>query len=54
MDTNDMMKKAQEMLGNVSDEQIDEYAEQLKGKTPDNMDDKVDMAADFLKDHNDK
>lgn len=49
-----MMKKAQEMLGNVSDEQIDEYAEKAKDMAPDAVDDKLDMAADYLKQQNDK
>ena len=54
MDMDDMLKQAKSALNNVSDEQIDEGAEMLKGKTPDQVDDLVDKAADFLEGMNDK
>lgn len=54
MGIDDMMDKAKEMLGNVSDEQIEDVAEQVKDKTPDQVDPMVDKAADFLQGMNDK
>jgi hypothetical protein len=54
MDMDDLIKQAQGALKNVSDEQIEEGAEMLKGKTPDQFDSFVDKAADFLESQNDK
>jgi hypothetical protein len=54
MDMDDIMKKAQDALQNVSDEQIQDGAEMLKDKTPDQVDGLVDKAADFLEGLNDK
>ena len=54
MDADDMMKKAKDMLGNVSDEQIEDVAEKIKGQTPDQVDGLIDKAADFLEGQNDK
>jgi hypothetical protein len=54
MDMDDLIKQAQGALKNVSDEQIEEGAEMLKGKTPDKFDSIVDKAADFLESQNDK
>ena len=53
MDMDDIMKQAQAALGNISDEQIDQGAEMLKDKTPDQADSFVDKAADFLQGQND-
>lgn len=52
MDIDDLVNKAKDALGNVSDAQIEGVAEQLKDKTPDNVDGLVDKAADFLKGQN--
>lgn len=54
VDFNDITKKAQDALSNVSDEQIDDAAKQAKDKTPDQVDSVVDKAAEFLKGQNNK
>ena len=54
MDMNDIMKQAEGALKNVSDSQIEEGADMLKGKTPDQVDGLVDKAAKFLEGMNDK
>jgi|GEM_PF-1327620 len=54
VDFNDITKKAQDALSNVSDEQIDDAAKQVKDKTSDPVDSAVDKVADFLKGQNDK
>lgn len=52
VDIDDIMGKAKEALANVSDEQIDSVAKQVKDKTPDQVDPAVDEAANFLKGQN--
>lgn len=54
MDPNELLGKAKDLLGNVSDEQIDGAAEAVKDKTPDQVDGLIDKAADFLSGQNDK
>jgi len=54
MDMDDIIKQAQGALKNVSDEQIEQGADAVKGKTPDQFDALVDKAADFLESQNDK
>ena len=53
MDIDDLVNKAKDALSNVSDDQIEDVAEKVKDKTPDNVDGIVDTAADFLKGQND-
>ncbi len=54
MDMDDLMKQAEGAIKNVSDEQIEDGAEMVKGKTPDQLDGLVDKAADFLEGFNNK
>ena len=54
MDMDDIIKQAEGALKNVSDEQIEDGAEMLKDKTPDQVDGLVDKAADFLEGFNNK
>ena len=54
MDMDDLMKQAEAAIKNVSDEQIEDGAEALKDKTPDQVDGLVDKAADFLEGFNNK
>jgi len=54
MDMDDLMKQAQGALKNVSDEQLEQGADAVKDKTPDQFDSFVDKAADFLESQNDK
>lgn len=54
MDMDDIIKQAQGAMKNVSDEQIEDGAEMVKDKTPDQFDGLVDKAADFLEGMNDK
>ena len=54
MDIDDLMKQAEGAMKNVSDEQIEDGAEMLKDKTPDQVDGLVDKAADFLEGFNNK
>lgn len=44
-----MINKAKEAASGMSDEQIDNVAEQIKAKTPDNIDSKVDSLAEQAK-----
>ena len=53
MDIDDLVNKAKGALSNVSDDQIEDVAEKVKDKTPDNVVGIVDTAADFLKGQND-
>ncbi|WP_430869125.1 hypothetical protein [Demequina aurantiaca] len=53
MDMGDMMNNAKDAAGKVSDEQIDDAVDQIKAKTPDSVDDKVDMLAEQAKKLND-
>jgi len=54
MDMDDIIKQAEGAIKNVSDEQIEDGAEMLKDKTPDQVDGLVDKAADFLEGFNNK
>jgi hypothetical protein len=51
MDFGDMINKAKEL---ATDERIEQAAQALKAKTPDNIDAMVDRAAAKAKDLNDK
>jgi len=52
MGIDDLVSKAKDALHNVSDEQIEDAAEKVKDKTPDNIDGMVDKAAEFLEGQN--
>ena len=54
MDMDDLMKQAEGAIKNVSDDQIEDGAEMVKDKTPDQIDGLVDKAADFLEGFNNK
>ena len=54
MDMDDIIKQAEGAMKNVSDYQIEDVAEKVKDKTPDQVDGLVDKAADFLEGFNDK
>ena len=46
------MNTAKDLLGKVSDEQIEGAAETVKDKVPDQADGLIDMAANFLEGQN--
>jgi hypothetical protein len=53
MDPDDLVNKAKDLLGNVTDEQIEGAAEAAKDKAPDQADSVIDTIADFLQGQND-
>lgn len=57
MDIGGFMDKANEALGDNADQAeglVDKAADAVKGRTPDSLDDKVDMGADAAKDYIEK
>jgi len=53
MDFGDMVNKAKDAASNLSDEQIEDAADQIMDKTPDSLDSKVQALADQAKKMND-